>query len=201
MQTVKRKNAEEITTVDKIFKAAAHLFAQKGYNGVSMREISQLTGVTKPAIYYYFRSKEEIYKKLLESALKYIHENLKRIMDKDLPVRDKLVEIIKIRFHDCLQYPEFVQFFISLITSAEKLSFLEEFKEEALKSKENLVRLIQSGVDDGEFGPSVNPEIAAVAIDGTVLVYILKQLNSDEIILSDQLASEIMEMFFKGLNE
>jgi len=195
------ESKSESATKDKIFRTAAHLFAEKGYNGVSMREISEQAGVTKPAIYYYFNSKEDIYKELVQSALNFGNEKLKQVLAKDLPVRQKLVEIIKGHFRGCLQNPEYVQFFISLATSSEKLPFLEDFKEQALETKKGLTKLIQSGKDSGEFGPGVKPELAAAAINGAMLIFIIRQLNSKKKILSDQLAEEIMELFFKGLNE
>ncbi|HNT64383.1 MAG TPA: TetR/AcrR family transcriptional regulator, partial [bacterium] len=53
-------------TKAQIIRIAAHLFALKGYDGVSMREISEKTGVTKPTIYYYFGNKEGLYRALID---------------------------------------------------------------------------------------------------------------------------------------
>ena len=45
-----------------ILKAAMRLFAKKGYAGASTREICETAGITKPVLYYHFRSKQHLYR-------------------------------------------------------------------------------------------------------------------------------------------
>jgi AcrR family transcriptional regulator len=45
---------------DRILRAAAHCFNQKGYSGTSLKDVANLLGLTDPALYYYVRSKEEL---------------------------------------------------------------------------------------------------------------------------------------------
>jgi AcrR family transcriptional regulator len=44
----------ENVTKDKILITAARIFAEKGFEATSMREIAEACSVTKPALYYYF---------------------------------------------------------------------------------------------------------------------------------------------------
>ncbi|MEJ2050834.1 MAG: TetR/AcrR family transcriptional regulator, partial [Calditrichota bacterium] len=71
------------STREKIFIAAAKLFAERGYNGVSMRELSESTGLSKPTIYYYFGNKEGIYTALVETGLHYGQEVFQKIAEQD----------------------------------------------------------------------------------------------------------------------
>ena len=48
------------TREDQILDAAARAFATRGYDCTSMQEIAQSVGLSKPTLYHYFRSKEEI---------------------------------------------------------------------------------------------------------------------------------------------
>ena len=185
----------------KIFTAAAKLFAEKGYNGVSMREISETAGLSKPTIYYYFGNKEGIYTALLESSLHYQMELFQEISGRNIPIKSKIVEIIKLRFQQVKDYPEFAKFFLLLFMSFERLPFLENFFVEAKARRQMLMELIKQGVIDGEFGPRANPEVTAEILVGALTHYILKQLNSKENVLSDHLAKDIVEMLFRGLNE
>jgi AcrR family transcriptional regulator len=41
-------------------KVALELFAEQGYEKTSLREVAERLGVTKPALYYHFKSKEDI---------------------------------------------------------------------------------------------------------------------------------------------
>ena len=48
-----------------IARAAARLFAERGYDATSVREIVEAAGVTKPTLYYHFGSKEGLAQALL----------------------------------------------------------------------------------------------------------------------------------------
>ncbi len=59
----------EVTTKDRILNVAIDLFAIKGFDAVSLREIADAAGVRKATLYYYFTSKDEILEKILEYVL------------------------------------------------------------------------------------------------------------------------------------
>jgi AcrR family transcriptional regulator len=52
-------------TRERILHAALGLFAEKGYEATSMREISEQLGITKAALYYHFDSKADIVRAML----------------------------------------------------------------------------------------------------------------------------------------
>jgi len=45
---------------DRMLRAAAHCFNQKGYSGTSLKDVADRLGLTDPALYYYVRNKEEL---------------------------------------------------------------------------------------------------------------------------------------------
>ena len=49
---------------ESILEAASTLFIQRGFQGTSMGDIAQAMGVTRTAIYYYFRNKNDILRAL-----------------------------------------------------------------------------------------------------------------------------------------
>ncbi len=53
-------------SADHLLNAAKLLFAQKGYHGVSVKEISEKADVNVALINYYFNSKENLYRTLVE---------------------------------------------------------------------------------------------------------------------------------------
>jgi AcrR family transcriptional regulator len=52
-------------TRERILAVASELFTEQGYEGTSLREIADRLDITKAALYYHFRSKEEILQGLL----------------------------------------------------------------------------------------------------------------------------------------
>lgn len=59
----------EVTTKERILNVAIDLFAVKGFDAVSLREIADAAGVRKASLYYYFTTKDEILEKILEYVL------------------------------------------------------------------------------------------------------------------------------------
>ena len=45
---------------DRMLRAAAHCFNQKGYSGTSLKDVADILGLTDAALYYYVRNKEEL---------------------------------------------------------------------------------------------------------------------------------------------
>ncbi len=55
-----------MTTKEKIFEASLDLFAQNGFDAVSMREIAEAVGIKKASLYSHFSGKDELLEKLIE---------------------------------------------------------------------------------------------------------------------------------------
>lgn len=54
-----------VSTKEKIFNASLDLFSQRGFSGVSIREITREVGIKESSLYNHFRSKEEILEAIL----------------------------------------------------------------------------------------------------------------------------------------
>lgn len=50
-----------------LIDAALHLFAEKGYDGASIRDIARRAGVTEALVYHYFRSKEHLFEEVIKA--------------------------------------------------------------------------------------------------------------------------------------
>lgn len=69
-----RQKAAESSVREKLLRAAIDLFTTRGYAATSVREIVEAAGVTKPALYYHFTSKEGIYLAILQDIQKLVEE-------------------------------------------------------------------------------------------------------------------------------
>ncbi|PHV69940.1 hypothetical protein CS063_13230 [Sporanaerobium hydrogeniformans] len=57
---------KQMTTKEKIIFESLKLFSEKGYEGVSMREIASAVGIKGASIYNHFKGKEEIFNAIFE---------------------------------------------------------------------------------------------------------------------------------------
>ena len=51
-----------------ILEQAVQLFAERGFAGTSFQDVARATGLTRPALYYYFASKEDLLARLVHAA-------------------------------------------------------------------------------------------------------------------------------------
>jgi AcrR family transcriptional regulator len=72
--------ADESERVVQILTEAARVFARKGYEGASMRDIAVACGISKSLLYHHFNSKEEIYSRVAVGATQelylFVHERV-----------------------------------------------------------------------------------------------------------------------------
>lgn len=59
------KELEAKSTEEEILRAAEEVFVEKGYAGARVQEIADRAGITQPLLHYYFRSKDNLYRKVL----------------------------------------------------------------------------------------------------------------------------------------
>jgi AcrR family transcriptional regulator len=187
-------------TRNKIFAIAAHLFAQKGYNGVSMREISEKTGVSKPTIYYYFGSKEEIYTELVRTGLEHGGEHLSRIRAQQSTLEQKLIDILKVRLQLCYDHPDFAKFFLIIVTMPEQLPFLDKLKQEPQRKRCLLKKILEEAKTSGELPYHIDTEIATDIFAGITFQYIRKILSGEDNRSIEEISRKAIEMMFTGLN-
>jgi AcrR family transcriptional regulator len=77
----------------RLLNAAVHVFGRKGYAGASVREIAERAGVTKPALYYHFGSKEGVLLAILEQAQQQFADALARAVAGSGSAQDRLIEV------------------------------------------------------------------------------------------------------------
>ena len=101
MQTPTKKNErankeKRVRLTQKaIVAAAAELFAERGFGSTSLEDIAEVLGVTKGALYYHVKNKEEILRLIYLSVLNVAEEPLRRIVESDLPPAEKLHRAIE----------------------------------------------------------------------------------------------------------
>ncbi|MGI9289623.1 MAG: TetR/AcrR family transcriptional regulator [Pseudomonadales bacterium] len=67
-------------TAQRILDAAEVLFAERGYNGATLREVAQVVGIREPGLYRHFASKELLYRSVLDRGLRPIADVLDELI-------------------------------------------------------------------------------------------------------------------------
>ena len=66
--------------IAEIEQVALSLFAEKGFAETSLDEIAQKVGLTKPSLYLYFKNKNDLFFKMIQSRFLYILDNMKTLV-------------------------------------------------------------------------------------------------------------------------
>lgn len=77
-----KEKTNENSMKEKIKSKAFSLMAKKGLKDISMREIAEACGVTKPVLYYYFKDKEDLCYSLITEKNIISNEKLKKFAEK-----------------------------------------------------------------------------------------------------------------------
>jgi len=89
------RNSERTARRNQILEAAAKLFASKGYHGATLGEVAEQLGVTKPLLYHYFNSKEQLLKEICIKMQEEMNNNVRELVLSDMSPSDKLRTFIK----------------------------------------------------------------------------------------------------------
>lgn len=76
--------------VVQIFETACRLFAQRGFDGVSMRDLARECGVSKATLYHYFPDKDSLLRPLAMGMTKALYLHVALHDDPLLPASDRL---------------------------------------------------------------------------------------------------------------
>ena len=93
-------------TREQIISAAGVLFAKKGFFGVSMQAIADAVGITKPALYHHFKSKEELCLKVLQSSFTDLTQSLHQAAKRSEDPAEALIAMVDAYLSLSLKQPQ-----------------------------------------------------------------------------------------------
>jgi len=81
----------------KIIEAAKQVFLEKGLENAKMRDIADTAGISRTALNYYYRTKENLFYKIIEEILEGIIPHFESLLSKDtLSFQERLLGIIDV---------------------------------------------------------------------------------------------------------
>ncbi len=99
-------------TKQKILQVAGKLFAQRGYYGVSMRDIAREMNFTKSSLYYHFESKDKLVEELMRESVAELKMELSAAVKESKMPFDVIFNVVQTLLDFKISHPE-----ISLLAS------------------------------------------------------------------------------------
>lgn len=109
---------QDYSNREKILSCAQRLFFEKGYEAVGVQEIVDTAGITKPTMYYYFKSKHGLLECLLAEGTQAMLEKMKEVTETEGEFL-QVFELVTRRFLElAVENKEFYLMLVSLFSSA-----------------------------------------------------------------------------------
>jgi TetR/AcrR family transcriptional regulator len=144
------RHARDFTTAQRIVAAAASMFAEQGLAGARMDEIARAAKVNKALLYYYFRSKEELHRFVLETLLSQLRTRVWDLHAAKLPARKRLAAVIDNFFEFVRRHPNYPRLIQrEMMSDGRNVEWIVSEYYKPLHAR--LVALIEDGISSGEF--------------------------------------------------
>jgi AcrR family transcriptional regulator len=146
----------------RIVTVAGKIFTRYGFRKTSMDQIANATKKGTSSIYYYFNSKEEIFRAVVEKEAAELTKDLHEAIDKVEDPIEKLRTYVLFRMK---KLNTLTNFYSALKHEyLDHLDFIENIRKDYDKNEIMVLgSILQSGIDQGKFSVE-DPELAAVAI-------------------------------------
>lgn len=147
-----------------ILEAAEVLFAQKGFDAVSMSAIAKLADTSKPNIYHHFKNKNELYLAVIKGAVKRSSALLDTLEHAPGPFKQLLTEFAAGQLKNILTHERSTQLMLRE-TLYEGSQYGQEITKLAMGEVfSRLVAMVRQGQQKNEFRKEIDPYLAAFMI-------------------------------------
>lgn len=100
-----------------IIQNAINLFSKKGYEAVGVQEICDVSGITKPTLYYYFKSKAGILEYIANTKGKELFEKIQTSLTYNHDFIKGLTDVLKAEINFALENKDFFNLHCILLNS------------------------------------------------------------------------------------
>jgi TetR/AcrR family transcriptional regulator len=187
---------------DNLITAAIPLFAAKGLNGVSVREVASAAGVNLSMISYYFGGKEGLYAAVLTAQFAVLGK-LEEIEQMEIDTLLKFELYVRATVSRYRKNPYLIRFYTSELTNP--TACFETIIKPAIKRVvQMLLDTFADGLSHKKFRDGLNPADTVLALAGMINFYFLLEPATAELVdhapeRDEELIRHIMDIFTRGV--
>jgi AcrR family transcriptional regulator len=204
MSTTQRLSSQDRRTA--ILSSAIRLFSERGFRGVTTRELALSVGVSEPVLYQHFPSKKELYTAIIAASKDQHYEDALEGLAR-MAEQENDEEFFRHLAHAMILWheakPELIR--LKLFSNLEGHELMEEFHDKQAKPFIEIIEgYIGKRVAAGAFLP-VNPLAAALAFCGMIGQYcqstILFRSSICQQVDRQEMVNLCVQLFLNGVKE
>ena len=150
-----------------ILQVAEKLFAEKGFDGTSIRAISKLAKINIAMVSYYFGSKEKMLERLIFFRTQDLKMKLENLFKEELQPVQKIEKFIELYIEKLDQNKDLYQILHFEISSNKRAMDLKVFTDIKKGNLVSLTKIIEEGQAKSIFKKDINIPLLTPTILGT----------------------------------
>ncbi len=188
-------------TREKILQSALACFANKGYHKTTMDDIVAQSGLSKGALYWHFKNKQDLFFSLIEWFMLEFSEEIFHAWTDDMSAADKIRAMTIASVEGSEQLVPFFKVLLDFwAQTTEDEQLLHIFDNTLAEFQNQVSAIIEQGIANGEFRP-VNASHLSLALFGVVdSLFLYKTLLGDKIDMRGS-AESLLEVLLEGLKQ
>lgn len=190
-------NGENKSMRQEILTTARTLFIEQGYRGLSMSMLARAVGVSKAALYYHFRDKEELFLAILNEPLEKLELLIDQVTEETANSREQIQSLVHMIMVWPLEQRATIRLAsqeISQISPQASQKFHQLYHQKFIGK---IQAIIKSGIVAGELR-NLDPTLATWALLGMMFPYFYPG-NSNEVTLPESVSTQLLTIYLDGL--
>ena len=179
-----------------ILLLSAQIFAEQGFKGASIRDISRATGISLSGLYYYFESKQKLLYLIQNNAFIFIVERLRSRLQEVHEPQARLRVLVQNHIEYFLSHPNEMK-----VLSHEDEALEPPYRDEVAAIKRRYYALAREIFDAvAADGPTqgLNPRVAVLSLFG-MMNWVYKWHNPKVDPNAEELTDSIVGIFLHGV--
>ncbi|MGO8735470.1 MAG: TetR/AcrR family transcriptional regulator [Terriglobia bacterium] len=156
-------------TREVILEAAERIFGDEGLEGARTEAIAAAAGVNKALLYYYFQSKDGLYRAVLEGYLADFNRQALEVLSSEGSARSLLLRYINLHFDFIGAHRHHGPLFQRMLMADEK-TWVRVAREHGLPRLKALLKVIERGMRTGELR-RMDSTHAAISLVSLIVFY------------------------------
>jgi AcrR family transcriptional regulator len=192
-------SANHSNTRQHILRAALKSFARCGYAATSVRQIVEDARVSKPALYYYFADKAQLFQALVDQAHDERYQLMQAAAQRGRTVAEKLEQIVAAIFEFSLRNRELMRLaFATAFAASGEPPARVRCAEKGRRNYEFIRSIIEQGQVSGELDRRFSVDELTMGIYGQLNSYVMVRLLVPDCPLDQRTARQIVRLFLEG---
>lgn len=180
-----------------VLRAAAELFAEKGYEASSTTELAERLGIKGGSVYYYIDSKEELLFELVEDIYELLLQSLRDVLETESDALARLRLLIELHVSGMARHRHRGALILnetrSLSPEHRAITAGYEATYEA-----GLASVIADGQDSGQIDPAIDPKLITKALLGAGN-WVNRWYREDGAWSAEDVSRDFARIFLSGL--